>query len=240
MRERLDGSRIDVMSEPADPTSADWAALTEARLLDAALPHVRELGWTSRLVARAAKDQGLSLPEAELLLPGGPRDLAALLSYRHDEAAVALLSATDPGALKVRERIARGVEARVQSAMIDEIAVRRLMGFLTLPPNLALGARLAWESADRIWRWAGDVSADENHYSKRVILAGLLGSSLAVRLSGGPAAAELHLERGIGAVMAYERAKARLTGSDAAAAAAAALGRMRYARPRTGPGATPA
>ena len=240
MRERPGRSRIDAMSEPADPTSADWAAQMEARLLDAALPHVHVLGWTSRLVAQAAKDQGLSLPEAELLLPDGARDLAALLSYRHDEAALALLSAIDPGALKVRERIARGVEARVEAAMVDEIAVRRLMGFLSLPPNLALGARLAWESADRIWRWAGDVSADENHYSKRVILAGLLGSTLAVRLSGGPAAAELHLERGIEGVMAYERAKAKFTGSDLAAAAAAALGRMRYARPRTGPGATPA
>ena len=35
--------------------AADWAVETETRLLDAALPHVRELGWTSRLVKRAAR-----------------------------------------------------------------------------------------------------------------------------------------------------------------------------------------
>ncbi len=215
----------------ADTT--DWAMQMETRLLDAALPHVRELGWTSRLIARAAKGAGLSLAEAELLLPQGPRDLAALLSYRHDEAAIAALAALDPAALKMRERIARGVEARVEAAMADEMSVRRLMGFLSLPPNLALGARLVWESADRIWRWAGDASADENHYSKRAILAALLGSTLAVRLSGGPAAAELHLARGIETVMAYERAKAGLFhGRDIPAALAEALGRMRYGRSR--------
>ena len=221
--------------------TTDWAMQMEARLLDAALPHVRELGWTSRLVARAARDQGLSLPEAELLLPEGARDLAALLSYRHDEAAIAALAPLDPAALKIRERIARGVQARVEAAAADEVAVRRLLGFLSLPPNLVLGARLAWESADRIWRWAGDAASDENHYSKRAILAALLGSTLAVRLSGGPAAADVHLARGIDTVMAYERAKARfLRGRDIPATLAEALGRMRYGRSPADADATPA
>ena len=221
--------------------TTDWAMQMEARLLDAALPHVRELGWTSRLTARAAKDAGLTLAEAELLLPEGARDLAALLSYRHDEAAIAALAPLDPAALKIRERIARGVQARVEAAAADEVAVRRLLGFLSLPPNLVLGARLAWESADRIWRWAGDAASDENHYSKRAILAALLGSTLAVRLSGGAAAADVHLARGIDTVMAYERAKARfLRGRDIPATLAEALGRMRYGRSPADADATPA
>ena len=220
--------------------AADWARETEARLLDAALPHVRELGWTSRLVRRAAAQTGLTPAEAELLLPQGARDLVALFSYRQDETAMASLAEVDPAGLKIRERIARGVQARVAAAAADETASRRLMGYLALPQNLALGARLSWESADRIWRWAGDTSSDENHVSKRVILAGLLTSTLAVRLAD-PSAADEHLQRGIGAVMAYERAKARFNGrfgsGDPAAAAARFLGRLRHARP-AGPGAT--
>ena len=65
--------------------------------------------------------------------------------------------------------------------MADETALRRWMGYLALPQNLVMGARLAWDSADRLWTWAGDVSTDENHYSKRAILAGLLTSTLMVR-----------------------------------------------------------
>ncbi len=210
------------------PDSTDWAAETEARLLDAALPLAPTLGWTSTLVRKAGAAIGLTPEEAELLLPSGPRDLAALYSYRCDEAAMAALQGIDPQALKVRERIAQAVEARVEAAMAEEAATRRLTGFLCLPHNLALGARLGWDSADRIWRWAGDVSADENHFSKRAILAALLGSTLAVRLANPPAGARRHLERGIEAVMAYEKAKGRLGGRGLASAAAQALGRMRY------------
>ena len=220
--------------------ASDWAAQTEAHLLDAALPLIPRLGWTSRMVVSAGAAIGLSKPEVELLAPQGPRDLVALFSYRHDEAGLLALTGVDPAGLKMRERIARGVEARVDAAMADEAALRRWMGFLALPQNLALGGRLAWESADRIWRWAGDTSTDENHYSKRAILAALLSSTLAVRVTGTPAATSSHLARGIDAVMAFERAKARfkaklgakLEGRDLASCAARVLGAARY-----GPGA---
>jgi hypothetical protein len=42
--------------------------------------------------------------------------------------------------------------------------------------NLSLGARLLWEAADAIWRWAGDTATDENHYTKRLILSGVIAS----------------------------------------------------------------
>ncbi len=210
------------------PDATDWAAQTENRLLEAALPLVPELGWNSRLARRAGQAIGLSPPEVELLLPGGARDLAALFSYRHDEAALNTLSALDSAALKIRERIARGVEARVEAAASEEPATRSWMGYLALPPNLALAGRLFWASADVIWRWAGDTSTDANHYSKRAILAGLLSSTLAVRMSNTPAAASTHLERGIDAVMAFEKFKAKVGPRPFAAAAAEALGRLRY------------
>src|SRR5215472_14164963 len=84
---------------------ADWASDTEARLLTAALDHAEVLGWTSRLLAAAARNVGLTAAEAELLLPEGPRDLAALLARRDDAAALEALTAVDPAALKIRERI---------------------------------------------------------------------------------------------------------------------------------------
>ena len=208
--------------------ATDWAAQAETRLLDAALPLVPRLGWTRALGVKAGAAIGLSAGEVELLLPQGPRDLAALFSYRHDEAGLQALSGVDPRSLKIRERIARAVEARVEAAMADEAALRRWMGYLALPQHLSLGARLAWESADRIWRWAGDVSADENHYTKRAILAALLSSTLAVRVSGTPAAATTHLARGIDGVMAFERAKARFKGSDLASRAVRAMGAARH------------
>ena len=194
------------MSEPTN----DWAQDAEAGVLDAALKLAPALGWGQALVEAAARDAGLSKGEALLLLPVGARDLAALLSQRHDRAALTALANVDPKALKVRERIARGAQARLDAAFADELALRRWAGFLSLPPNVPLALRLVWKSADVIWRWAGDTATDENHYSKRAILSGVLTSTLAVRLSGGPEAARAHLKSRIDAVMVFETWKAKV------------------------------
>ena len=210
----------------------DWAEETEQKVLDAALPLAAQIGWTSVMARKAGSAVGLSPPETDLLLPHGPQDLAALLSRRHDAAMAAQLAELDPAQLKIRERIARAVEIRIAAAMADEAAVRRWAGFLSLPGNLGLGARLYWETADRIWRWAGDTATDENHYSKRAILSGLLTSTLAVRLASGEAAAKEHLGRGIEAVMSYEKLKARVKGQtkDWGSDLAAFFSRLRYGR----------
>jgi ubiquinone biosynthesis protein COQ9 len=208
----------------------DWTADAEARLLTAAIPLAPEVGWTSRLVARAARGAGLSQGEAMLVAPNGARDLAALFSQRHDKAALAALASIDASALKVRERIMRAVEARLAAAAADGEATRRWAGYLALPQNAPLAMRLVWASADELWRWAGDRSTDENHYSKRAILAGILVSTLAVRLNGGAEAAQAHLATQIDRVMAYERWKAKVRAPDLARDLAAALGRMRYGR----------
>jgi ubiquinone biosynthesis protein COQ9 len=213
-------------------TREDWAAEAETRLLLAALPLVPKLGWTARLMAPAARGAGFSLAEAELLAPEGPRDLAALLARRHDARALAALAAVDPLSLKVRERIRAGVLARCQAAMEDNEATRRWCGFLALPRNAPLGLRLAWASADGLWRWAGDTATDENHYSKRALLAEILISTLAVRLALGANAAAAHLDSRIESVMAFERWKAGIKPSQLAHRAAGALARIRYrARP---------
>jgi ubiquinone biosynthesis protein COQ9 len=96
----------------------------------------------------------------------------------------------------------------------------------TANPPLAL--RLVWESADTIWRWAGDTATDENHYSKRALLAGILTATLLVRLSQGEEAAAITLDRRIEAVMAFERFKARVGKLDLGRWTAGALGKLRY------------
>jgi ubiquinone biosynthesis protein COQ9 len=209
-------------------THVDWARDTEAALLSAALNHVERLGWSHRLLERAARDVGLTTAEAELLLPEGPRDLAALLARRDDAAALASLAGLDPSAMKIRERVRAAAWARVEAAAVEGPSARRWMGFLALPSNAGLGLRLLWASADALWRWAGDRATDENHYSKRALLAEILLSTLAIRLASGETPAQAHLDRRIAAVMAFETWKAGVRPADFAGRAAAALGRLRY------------
>jgi ubiquinone biosynthesis protein COQ9 len=219
------------MTQTADTpfeASENWADRTEQRVLDEALRLAPRLGWNAGMVRSAAAAAGLKAGEAQLLLPQGPRDLAALLSRRHDEKAMAALSLQDPATLKIRERIRAGVVARLDAARADEAAVRRWAGFLSLPLNLPLALRLVWESADHIWRWAGDTATDENHYSKRAILSGILITCLAIDMASGREAALAHLDRSIDNVMAFEKWKAGIKPAELARDVAGALGKMRY------------
>jgi ubiquinone biosynthesis protein COQ9 len=203
-----------------------WALETEQQVLDAALRIAPRLGWGRATLVAAARDRDLSAAEADLLFPNGGRDLAALLSRRHDAAALAALP--DPATLKIRERIRAAVVARLDAAGADHAALRRWVGFLSLPPNLPLALRLVWESADQLWRWAGDTATDENHYSKRAILSGILIGTLVQDLTAGRGAALETLDARIQNVMDFETWKAGVKPSDFARDVAGALARLRF------------
>lgn len=209
-------------------SEGDWADQAEQRLLDAALPLIPSLGFTPALMAAAGEACSLSGGDVGLLLPNGPADLAALLARRHDAEAMETLAALDAKALKIRERIAQGVSARLEASAADLEASRRAAGFFALPQNLGLASRLTWTSADLIWRWAGDTATDENHYSKRAILSGILAPALTMRLFDGREPAEAFVAARIENVMAFEKWKAGKDFTGPLKAAAEALARARY------------
>lgn len=217
------------MTDTAAPPQ-DWAQTTEQRVLDEALRLAPRLGWNAGMVRAAALAAGLNAGEAQLLLPQGPRDLAALLSRRHDQAALASLASLDPAPAKIRDKIRQGVIARLDAAAGDAETLRKLAAFLLFPTNTPLALTLVWESADVLWRWAGDTATDENHYSKRAILSGILVSTLAVDMASGRESALRHLEARIDNVMAFETWKAGIKPMNLAAEVAGALARMRYGR----------
>ncbi|AAK25258.1 COQ9 family protein [Caulobacter vibrioides] len=221
---------VDTSGQASDQAGANWADQAEQRVLDEALRLAPKAGWNNGLVSRALSAAGLSEAEGQLLLPEGARDLAALLSRRHDAAALARLQAFDVAALKIRQRIREGVVARLDAAQENADVLRPLAAFLAFPTNLALALRLTWESADAIWRWAGDTATDENHYSKRAILSGILISTLAVDMASGRASALSHLDARIDNVMAFEKWKAGLKPMDLASEMVSALARMRFGK----------
>ncbi|MDP2214473.1 COQ9 family protein [Phenylobacterium sp.] len=212
------------------PDPDAWARNVEDQVLSLALPHVPQMGWSPLLVARAGAEADLSRGEIELLFPNGAADLAALLGRRHDRETLAILAETDPQALKIRERIRLAVETRLDAAAQDEAIARRWSGFLALPQNLPLASRLLWDSADQLWRWAGDTATDENHYSKRAILSGILSAALAIRVASGRGASMDFVDARIANVMSFEKWKAttKLRPSEALKTFAQTLGRMRY------------
>ena len=206
----------------------DWADQMEQSVLDAAVRHAPPTGWNGRMVRAACEELGLSVGDEELLFPNGARDLAALLSRRHDDRAMAALADVDPATLKIRERIARAVSARMEAGAADLEATRRCAAFLALPTNADLGLKLAWEIADLLWNWAGDTATDWNHYSKRAILSGILAPALTMRWFDGRDAAEAFVARRIENVMSFEKWKAGKDFDAPLRKVTDVLARMRY------------
>ena len=189
------------------PPGGDWADRMEQAVLDAAVRLAPTQGWNAAMVRAACADNDLSRGDEELLLPNGARDLAALLSRRHD---------------------ARALSARMEVGAADLEATRRCAAFLALPLNADLGLKLAWESADHLWHWAGDTATDWNHYSKRTILSGILIPALTMRWFDGRAPAEAFVARRIENVMAFEKWKAGKDFEAPFRRVSDALSRMRY------------
>jgi ubiquinone biosynthesis protein COQ9 len=186
----------------------DWADRMEQAVLDAAVARAPRFGWNGRLVRAACEAEGLSGGDQELLFPHGARDLAALLSRRHDARAIQTLAATPAESMKIRQRIAAAVSARMEAGAQDLKATKKCAAFLALPHNADLGLSLAWETSDLLWRWAGDAATDWNHYSKRTILSGILIPALTMRWFQGRDEAEAFVARRIENVMAFEKWKA--------------------------------
>lgn len=213
---------------PSNDAEPDWADRMEQSVLDAAIERAPRLGWNGRMVRSASAANGLSEGDEELLLPNGARDLAALLSRRHDTRALAALEQTPASSLKMRERIAVAVSARMEAGAADLEATKRCAGFLSLPTNADLGLSLAWESADHLWRWAGDTATDWNHYSKRAILSGILIPALTMRWFDGRERAEAFVAARIENVMAFEKWKAGMDFEVPARRLTEVLSRLRY------------
>src|SRR5579871_421842 len=147
-------------------------------ILKAALKHVVFDGFTDKVLAGAAKDAGVQKDELARLFPAGPLSLVEAFSESADADMEKRLSAMDMKHMKVRERIAAAVRARIDAVRPHKEAARRAAAFLTLPPHAALGAQLLYRTVDAMWRAAGDRSTDFNFYTKRGILAGVYSATM--------------------------------------------------------------
>lgn len=215
-------------------SAVDDLTLDEIRLLLA--PAIASAaafdGWSNAAVAMAAEEAGIHPDVARLAFAGGAMDMIAAWIEHVDhqmEQAIPTVSLLD---LSLRQRIRRLIQFRLDAVSGREEGLRRAMALMAMPQNLARSLRLGWNSADRMWRQAGDLSADFNHYTKRATLAGVYAATLAVFIddhSEGKAETLAFLDRRIDGIIRFEKAKARMMpDEDNRFSLVRFLGRLRY------------
>jgi len=148
------------------------------RLVLALPPHAAFDGWSWRSLAAAAADEGLAATMPARLFPKGGIDAVAHFVRLGDRLMPAEMEAADLTALRVPERLAVAVEARLRHWADHREAARRALALLALPGNLPLAARLAWGTADALWRGAGDRSHDFAWYTRRSTLAAIWSATV--------------------------------------------------------------
>lgn len=216
------------MTGLADLTLAELRAELAEDVADAAVFD----GWSMTAADTVAAARGLDPALVRAAFAGGAMAMIAAWIESVDRRMEASLAPADLAALPIRERIRRLVQFRLDAIAGLEEALKRAMAIMAMPGNVAAAARLGWHSADLMWRLAGDVASDFNHYTKRMTLLGIYTATLAVFAddrSEEKAGTRAFLDRRIEDVMRFEKAKARLLRPDVEHFSLARLaGRLRY------------
>jgi len=188
-------------------------------------------GWTRAAVDSAARQLGLDPVQARLAMPKTQAGMIDLYIQEVDRALEAWFTPQRIAKLKIRERIRALVWHRLEIMGPAREAVRRGLAILAMPQNVPLAVRIGWRSADLMWRIAGDTSTDFNHYTKRMTLGVVYGSTLLAWLddqSDGWSDTGDFLDRRIDDVMRFEKFKADWRGSSEHLSLSRFLGRLRY------------
>lgn len=188
-------------------------------------------GWTRAAVDSAASRLGIEPLQARLAMPNDQAGMIDVYIQEVDRALEAYFTPERLAGMKIREKVRGLVWRRLEVMGPAREAIRRALAILAMPQNLALALRISWRTADVMWRIAGDSSTDFNHYTKRITLGAVYGSTLLFWLDddsvGWSATAEF-LDRRIDDVMRFEKFKADWRGSSDHLSLARFLGRLRY------------
>jgi ubiquinone biosynthesis protein COQ9 len=189
-------------------------------------------GWARAAVDSAAGQLGIDPVQARLAFPKRQAAMIDCYIQEVDQALDASFTADDLAAMKIREKVRSLVWRRLEIMAPAREAIRRALAILAMPQNVPLAIRVSWRTADLMWRKAGDTSTDFNHYTKRMTLGALYGSTLLVWLddqSEGWVDTAAFLDRRIEDVMKFEKLKAQWRGSgEQRVSLSRFFGRLRY------------
>lgn len=189
-------------------------------------------GWSDAALGEAARMHGVNPDVARLAFSKGAMDMIGAWIETVDRAMVDAFAPDRLDNMKMRDRIRLLVQFRLDAVAGREEALRRALAIMAMPRNSASAIKRGWQSADLMWRLAGDTATDLNHYTKRATLAAVYAATLAVLIddeSEGKADTAAFLDRRIDGIIRFEKAKAKLMlPADERFSVARFLGRLRY------------
>ncbi len=137
------------------------------------------MGWSPAALAAASAELGVDTQQIATLYPDNIDGVITRFSRHIDALMSDSLAHQDLAALRIRDRVKTAILTRLRILSPYRQVARNLLTMeISRPRRAALMTRLLAWTVDDIWHAAGDQSTGFSHYSKRVTLGLIYGSTI--------------------------------------------------------------
>ena len=153
------------------------------RILIAALEDVPFDGWHWSVIEGASVKAGYDKETVRTVFPNKLSDVLRYFSAWADRQMLEALEGINIDDMRVRDRIRLAVETRLGVLESYKESVRAASVYWLSPFRKIAAGKMVWQSADKMWNWAGDTAQDYNHYTKRALLSGVITTTMVAWLN---------------------------------------------------------
>jgi len=139
------------------------------KILDIFIAEAKLNGFNEKTLSRSAKSLNVDKIEIYRYFPEGLNDIKNHYFERIDKEMMKSFSKHKMQEMRIREKISNAIICRFEILQKNKKVVINIFSLECINPFRVL--RRIWETADIIWRLAGDKSTDFNYYSKRLLLS---------------------------------------------------------------------
>ena len=145
--------------------------------LKTALPDIPFDGWSDDLMERTSKKLKISNTKVSKIFPQDYKDLVLFFFEYLSDKTIEKFNKLNTKDMRVRDKISEAVKIRFKIAAENKEAFALAIKATAHPSYRLQLPKLIWSAADKIWWAAGDTSTDYNHYTKRLLLSGVITAS---------------------------------------------------------------
>ena len=146
------------------------------KILKQALIDINTYGFNENMLIHVAENCNLSKGTLGRLFPEGIYELKEYFFNQTDIEMLKKINQVENKAIRIRDKIYNGVIIRLEIFQKNKDSIKHI--FVSESSSPIKSIKNLWNTADLIWRSAGDTSTDYNHYTKRLLLSWVYLSTL--------------------------------------------------------------
>lgn len=149
----------------------------------AALADVPFDGWCWDVIEKSALRLGYDKETVRRVFSDKLSNVLRYFSIWADRQMLAALEGVNIDNMRVRDRIRLAIQTRLEVLEPYKESVRAASVYWFSPFRKITAGKMVWQSADKIWNWAGDRATNYNHYTKRALLSGVITTTMVAWLN---------------------------------------------------------